>query len=104
VDCRCGFAIVYVTDLDSVHRTARAGRGRSLSRIGRDAYDSALAEATIGLFKTELIKAQGPWRSLDQVEAATLEWVHWSQAIDDRSPVAAEQLRHRFRATLDKAG
>ncbi|WP_434062034.1 IS3 family transposase [Actinotalea lenta] len=42
-----------------------------------DAYDNALAESTIGLFKTELIRRCGPWRTLDDVEVATLEWVDW---------------------------
>jgi hypothetical protein len=36
-----------------------------------------LAEAGIGLFKTEVIRRQGPWRSLENVEFATLEWVAW---------------------------
>jgi len=57
-------------------RLAQAGAAPSVGPVG-DAYDNALAETTIGLFKTELIKAHGPWRNLDQVEAATLEWVHW---------------------------
>jgi len=42
-----------------------------------DAYDNALAESVIGLFKTEVIRRQGPWRSLDAVEFATLAWVDW---------------------------
>ena len=42
-----------------------------------DAYDNAMAESIIGLFKTELIRRKGPWRSLDAVELATLEWVDW---------------------------
>ena len=46
------------------------------SRIG-DSYDNALAEAVIGLFKTELIRQQGPWRNLEAVEFATLTWVDW---------------------------
>ena len=36
-----------------------------------------MAETIIGLFKTEVIHARGPWRSLDTVEHATLEWVDW---------------------------
>ena len=40
-----------------------------------DSYDNAMAESIIGLYKTEVIHAQGPWRSLDAVECATLEWV-----------------------------
>ena len=42
-----------------------------------DSYDNALAETVIGLFKTEAIHRRGPWRSLDAVEYATLEWVDW---------------------------
>lgn len=40
-------------------------------------YDNALAETINGLYKTELIKARGPWRTIDQVEVATAEWVDW---------------------------
>ena len=36
-----------------------------------------MAETIIGLFKTEVIHTRGPWRSLDAVEYATLEWVDW---------------------------
>ena len=36
-----------------------------------------MAESTIGLFKTEVIRRRGPWRTLDDVEIATLEWVDW---------------------------
>ena len=42
-----------------------------------DSYDNAMAETIMGLFKTEVIHARGPWRSLDAVEYATLEWVDW---------------------------
>jgi len=42
-----------------------------------DAYDNALAETINGLFKTEVIRRRGPWKGLDEVEYATLEWVHW---------------------------
>lgn len=42
-----------------------------------DAYDNALAESVIGLFKTEVIWHAGPWKGLDDVELATLEWVWW---------------------------
>ena len=40
-------------------------------------YDNALAESIIGLYKTEVIRRRGPWRSLEAVEFATLEWVDW---------------------------
>jgi transposase InsO family protein len=57
-------------------RLAEAGIEGSVGSRG-DAYDNALAESVIGLFKTEVIRHAGPWRSLDDVEYATLEWVAW---------------------------
>ncbi len=50
--------------------------GRSVGSIS-NSYDNALAETVIGLFKTEVIRRHGPWRSLGAVEWATLEWVDW---------------------------
>jgi transposase InsO family protein len=44
---------------------------------GGDSYDNALAESVIGLFKSEVIHHRGPWRQLDDVEYATLNWVDW---------------------------
>ena len=52
-----------------------ASRRRSAASAIR--YDNALAETVIGLFKTEVIRRQGPWRSLEAVEFATLAWVDW---------------------------
>ncbi|OJW18861.1 MAG: transposase [Rhodospirillales bacterium 69-11] len=57
-------------------RLAEAGIEPSVGSVG-DSYDNALAETVIGLFKTELIHPRGPWRSLEAVEFATLEWVDW---------------------------
>jgi transposase InsO family protein len=57
-------------------RLAEAGVGRSVGSVG-DSYDNALAETVIGLYKTEVIRRRGPWRSIDDVEYATLEWVDW---------------------------
>ena len=48
----------------------------SVGSVG-DAYDNALAETINGLYKTEVIRHLGPWKGLDDVEYATLEWVHW---------------------------
>jgi transposase InsO family protein len=53
---------------------AEAGAAPSVGSVG-DAYDNALAESVIGLFKTELIHRRRPWRGFDDVEFATLEWV-----------------------------
>jgi putative transposase len=57
-------------------RLADAGAAPSVGSRG-DAYDNALAESVIGLFKMEVIQRKGPWRHLDAVEFATLEWVDW---------------------------
>jgi putative transposase len=57
-------------------RLAEAGIVPSVGSVG-DSYDNALAETVIGLFKTEIIRRTGPWRSLEAVEIATLEWVDW---------------------------
>jgi putative transposase len=57
-------------------RLADAGVVASVGSRG-DSYDNALAESFNGLFKTELIRRRGPWRGLDDVEFATLEWVDW---------------------------
>ncbi len=57
-------------------RLADAGIEPSVGSVG-DSYDNALAETVIGLFKTEVIHRRGPWRRLEDVEFATLEWVDW---------------------------
>jgi len=57
-------------------RLAEAGAVTSVGSVG-DSYDNALAETIIGLYKTELIRRRGPWKGIDQVEYATLEWVDW---------------------------
>ena len=57
-------------------RLAEAGIEPSVGSVG-DSFDNALAESIIGLYKTELIRRRGPWRGLDDVEYATLEWVDW---------------------------
>jgi putative transposase len=57
-------------------RLAEAGIEPSVGSIG-DSYDNALAESVIGLFKTEVIRREGPWRGIEQVELATLDWVCW---------------------------
>lgn len=57
-------------------RLAEAGIEASVGSVG-DSYDNALAETINGLYKTELIRHRGPWRHIDDVEYATLEWVDW---------------------------
>ncbi len=57
-------------------RLAEAGIEPSVGSRG-DAYDNAMAESVIGLYKTEVIVRQGPWKSLEEIEFKTLEWVDW---------------------------
>ena len=52
-----------------------ASRPRSAAAATR--YDNAMAESVIGLYKTEVIRHEGPWKGLEEVEFATLEWVDW---------------------------
>ena len=64
------------TALKYGERLADAGIAASVGSVG-DSFDNALAETINGLYKTELIRARGPWRSVDDVEIATAEWVDW---------------------------
>jgi len=64
------------TSIAFTERLAALGMRASIGTVG-DAYDNAMAESTIGLYKTELIRRHGPWRTLDDVEIATLEYVDW---------------------------
>jgi transposase InsO family protein len=57
-------------------RLDEAGIAPSVGSVG-DSYDNALAETINGLYKTEVIRRNGPWRNLEEVEFATLEWVDW---------------------------
>ena len=67
-------------------RLAAAGLEASVGSRG-DSYDNALAETTIGLFKTEEIHRNGPWRSIEAVEFATLTWVAWYNTIRLMEPL-----------------
>jgi transposase InsO family protein len=57
-------------------RLAEAGIEASVGSVG-DSYDNALAETVNGLYKAELIYRRGPWRNVEAVELATLEWIDW---------------------------
>jgi putative transposase len=64
------------TSIRYTERLAEVGIAPSIGSAG-DAYDNAMAESTIGLYKAELIYRQGPWRTPEQVEIATLEYIDW---------------------------
>ena len=57
-------------------RLAEAGAVTSVGSKG-DSYDNAMPESVIGLYKTELVRRKGPWRKLDDLEFAEMEWIDW---------------------------
>ena len=57
-------------------RLAAIGAVASIGSVG-DSYDNALAESVIGLYKTECVRNDGPFRTVDELELATCDWVHW---------------------------
>lgn len=81
------------TSIRYTERLDEIGAVPSIGSVG-DSYDNALAEAVNALYKTELIRGpnQGPWRTIDDVELATLGWAHWWNTsrihsyLDDLSP------------------
>jgi putative transposase len=96
------------TSIRFTERLADAGAAPSVGSVG-DAYDNALAETEIGLYKTELIYRRGPWRTLDDVEIATLEWVDWHNhrrlhtACADLTPAELEAVHYRQHPALAEA-
>ena len=64
------------TALRYTERLAEVGAIASIGTVG-DSYDNALAESVVGLYKTECVKIDGPFRTADDLELATLSWVHW---------------------------
>jgi putative transposase len=86
-------------------RLPEAGIEPSVGSVG-DSCDNALAETVIGLFKTEVIRRRGPWRNIEAVEFATLEWVGWYntrrllEPIGNMPPAEAEA---RYYAQLEPA-
>jgi putative transposase len=88
-------------------RLAESGIDPSVGSVG-DSYDNALAESTIGLFKTEVINFLGPWKTVGQVEWETLKWVNWynterlHSAIGYVTPQEAEEAFYADLNILDK--
>jgi transposase InsO family protein len=85
-------------------RLAEAGIEPSVGSIG-DSYDNALAESINGLYKTEVIRRCGPWRSLEAVEFATLEWVDWfnnRRLLEPIGNVPPAEAEARYYAQLEE--
>ena len=91
------------------NRLTEAGIEPSVGSVG-DSYDNALAESVIGLYKTELIHKRAPWKDLDQVEYATLEYVDWFnhrrllEPIGDIPPAEKEANYHQEHTPAPLAG
>ena len=91
------------------NRLTEAGIEPSVGSVG-DSYDNALAESVIGLYKTELIHKRAPWKDLDQVEYATLEYVDWFnhrrllEPIGDIPPAEKEANYHQQQERVQLAG
>jgi len=81
-------------------RLAEANIDSSVGSVG-DSYDNALAETINGLYKTEVIRRRGPWKNIEDVEYATLEWVDWFnnrrllEPIGDIPPAEYEMMYYR---------
>ncbi|WP_454300481.1 IS3 family transposase [Salana multivorans] len=97
------------TSIAFTTRLLEAGVDASVGSVG-DAYDNALAESTIGSFKTEQINRNGPWRDVNHVEVATFEWVDFfntqrpHDSLDDLTPAVVEQIYYAHRTPLAQAG
>ncbi len=87
----------------AIRYTERLAEAEAVSSVGSrgDSYDNALAETVNGLYKAELINRQGPWRTVEQVELATAEWVaFWNtrrlhSACGDVPPAEFEAAYHQ---------
>jgi putative transposase len=83
----------------SIRYTERLAETGAITSVGSrgDSYDNAMAESIIGLYKSELVHPRAPWKTVDDVELATLSWVHWwntqrlLEPIGDLPPAEKEQ-------------
>ena len=82
-------------------RLAEAGIEPSVGSTG-DSYDNALAESVIGLYKTEEIHRRGPWKGVEDVEFATLEWVAWYNTSRLLEPIGYVSPNEFERAYYDR--
>ncbi len=100
-DCGSQYLSIKYTE-----RLAEAEIDLSVGTVG-DAYNNALAECVIGLFKTEVINQIGPWKSMREVEWETLKWVDWHNnrrllgPIGYIPPAEAEEAFYANLNTLD---
>ncbi|MDX2709399.1 integrase core domain-containing protein, partial [Streptomyces sp. PA03-6a] len=95
------------TSIAFTERLAEAGIAPSIGTVA-DAYDNALAESAIGLFKTELINRNKPWKTFTDVEFATAEWIDWYNhqrlhgALGHTTPAEYEDAYHHQHTHADE--
>ena len=95
---------VQYVSIKYTERLADAGVEPSVGSIG-DSYDNALAETINGLYKAEIIHRRGPWRSMEAVEFATLEWVDWfnnRRLLEPIGYVPPAEAEDRYYATMEQ--
>jgi putative transposase len=96
----------------SIRYTDRLEDAGAVTSVGSrgDAYDNALAETINGLYKTEVIRKRGPWKTLEDVEFATLEWVDWFnnrrllEYTDYIPPAEFEEMYYREHSLVEDEG
>ena len=92
----------------AIRYTERLAENDVVGSVGSrgDSYDNAMAESIIGLYKTELVRNRGPWRGLDDLELATLEWVDWfnhRRLFEDLGHVPPVEFERRYYDQNDSA-
>ena len=105
--CRDVTGVIHHSDAGSQYTATRyrtrlleAGAVASIGSVG-DSFDNAQVESLIGLYKTECVRHEGPWRGLDDLELATCDWVHWynhhrlHSSISYLTPIEHEQAYYR---------
>jgi putative transposase len=93
---------VQYVSIKYTERLAEGGLVPSVGSVG-DSYDNALAETINGLYKAEVIHRRGPWRSIEAVEFATLEWVDWfnhRRLLEPIGNIPPAEAEDRYYATL----
>ncbi len=92
------------TSIRYTERLLEAGALASIGTVG-DSYDNAQAETLIGLYKAECVWHEGPWRGVEDLELATLNWVHWynenrlHSSLDYLPPLEFEAEYYRHNTT-----
>jgi putative transposase len=86
------------TSLAFTEPLAAIGVSPSIGTVG-NAYDNALAETVVGLYKTELINTQRPWKTAEELELATLHYIDWfnnTRLYEENGDIPPVELEHAY--------